>query len=134
MRILLITLLALHCYADESVVLSSAVGTSLARSIIEDHIQNQNAAIESRIVPSINAVPLSALKSLTPVKSPFVIDYGKGVLSKKMEQWTLVLLEYPMVYNVVGALSDDILTSTRESKFDFTFDVNRRELRLSYAF
>lgn len=76
-----------------------------------------------------------ALLALQPTrKETFNIDYGKGVLSKKMEEITMVLLEYDWIVNVVTALTDDIKSNKPSRRFRVLVSTKKSELKFAYNF
>lgn len=76
-----------------------------------------------------------ALFELQPTrKESFNIDYGQGVISKKMEEITLELLEYNWVVNIVTALTDEIRSNRPSRKFQVMVSTKKSELRFAYNF
>ncbi len=139
MRLLFLLLLTISSYADESVVLSSTVGASIAHSIIDAqlkvHDSAQILATSSNEVLSEITLPESVRMLFQEPKKPEItVEYGNGPLFNHLEQVTLDILQYPLLSNIYTAVTDPINLTPPENRIRFTFDVNQRELKLSYSF
>jgi hypothetical protein len=86
------------------------------------------------LTPVANTPTLSeAITSLNPAQKPFKVSYGDGLLTTKLEEVTMALLNYKWISNVVNTLTDEF-QNNGDRKVQIFLNVKRKDFRIVYQF